>query len=469
MTADRGSAPEPSASASDGAEVQLLRRHLERERTSRRQAEQIAERATRDLYDHQAELTLLSAVASASNHASSIEEALGRVLNLVGKHTRWPVADAYLVDPYTGLLSPTDIWYVADEQAYEPFRAATDERFFSPAEGLPGLVVSSAEPVWIEDIAEGDLFLRRAEAAASGLNAAFSVPIMAGDEAVGAMEFLTEVSTPRDEALLALMAQVGTQLGRVVERARNRTGLERVAQELAVGNEELARSNADLQTFASVASHDLAEPLRTTAGFLELLRERARLEGQSRELLEQAIAEIARLKGMITGVLEYARAGGVAVGVEQCELGDALELATKALQEQITTSAAEIQVRDPLPVVRGDLDGLTRVFQNLISNAIKFVAPGRAPRIVVAARLDEGDWVVSITDNGIGVEPADSELIFGMFRRSAHTADYRGNGIGLTVCARIIEAHGGRMWVDPGPDGGSTVCFTLPDLKAGDD
>ena len=451
----------PGAEPAD--ELELLRRRVAREHSALRHAEEIAERATRDLYDRQVELTLLGAVASASNQAGSIEDALRRVLNLVGEHTGWPVADARLVDPDTGRLVPTDIWYLADEAAYEPFRQATEARSYSPDEGLPGQVLSRAEPIWIEDISDGDAFVRRAEAIASGLRCAFAVPIMVGDDGVGVMEFLNEAPTPRDEGLLALMTQIGTQLGRVVERDRNRTRLQGLADELAAGNEELARSNADLQTFASVASHDLSEPLRTTAGFLELLRQRASLEGQSLELLEQAIAEIERLKGMITGVLEFARAGGAAVRREPVELGHALELAIAGLQEQIAASAADIDVRDALPLVSGDLDGLTRVFQNLISNAIKFVAPDTTPHIVVAARLDGADWLVSITDNGIGIDPADSQLIFGMFRRSQHTADYEGTGIGLPVCARIIEAHGGRMWVQPGPDGGSVMSFTLPD------
>jgi GAF domain-containing protein len=359
----------PGAEPAD--ELELLRRRVAREHSALRHAEEIAERATRDLYDRQVELTLLGAVASASNQAGSIEDALRRVLNLVGEHTGWPVADARLVDPDTGRLVPTDIWYLADEAAYEPFRQATEARSYSPDEGLPGQVLSRAEPIWIEDISDGDAFVRRAEAIASGLRCAFAVPIMVGDDGVGVMEFLNEAPTPRDEGLLALMTQIGTQLGRVVERDRNRTRLQGLADELAAGNEELARSNADLQTFASVASHDLSEPLRTTAGFLELLRQRASLEGQSLELLEQAIAEIERLKGMITGVLEFARAGGAAVRREPVELGHALELAIAGLQEQIAASAADIDVRDALPLVSGDLDGLTRVFQNLISNAIK--------------------------------------------------------------------------------------------------
>jgi signal transduction histidine kinase len=469
MTEDETPSSDPSAGGVGRKnELELLRRRVEREHNALRQAEEIAERATRDLYDRQVELTLLGAVASASNQAGSIEDALSRVLNLVGEHMGWPVADARLVDPDTGRLVPTDIWYLADEHAYEPFREATEARSYSPEEGLPGQVLSRAEPIWIEDIAEGDVFVRRAEAIASGLRCAFAVPIIVGDDGVGVMEFLTEAPTPRNEGLLALMTQVGTQLGRVVERDRNRTSLQALADELATGNEELARSNADLQTFASVASHDLSEPLRTTAGFLELLRERGSLEGGSLELLEQAIAEIDRLKGMITGVLEFARAGGAAVRREPVQLGNPLELAITGLREQIAASAADIEVRDALPVVNGDLDGLRRVFQNLISNAIKFVAPGTTPRIVVGARLDGAEWLVSITDNGIGIDPADSQLIFGMFRRSQHTSDYEGNGIGLPVCARIIEAHGGRIWVEPGPDGGSVMCFTLPDPHAGD-
>ncbi len=219
--------------------------------------------------------------------------------------------------------------------------------------------------------------------------------------------------------------------------------------------EELARANADLAHFASVAAHELRSPLQVISGFASLL---ARSQGEAldergRDCVHWITNGVARLDTLIDDLLAFAGVGAgerVAVPVD---LAAALEP-----DERVTHGA--------LPTVIGDPQQLRQLLQNLVGNACKFVAQGTTPRVHVSAERTDDGWCVSVADNGVGVDPARAGEIFEMFRRLHSREQYDGTGIGLAICERIVDGHGGRIWVEPNPGGGSVFRFTLPDPPA---
>jgi signal transduction histidine kinase len=427
-------------------EARALREELDAERTARREAERIAEENARALYDRQDELELLEMVAAASNEATAIEPALGAAIVYVCAHMRWPVGHAYLADEGSGALAATGVWYLEDEARYAAFRDATEQR---GAPGLPRQVVEAGEPAWVADVATEPGFSRREAAVAAGLRSGFAFPVLMGAQTVGALEFFSDGSTEPDPVLLGLMAQIGVQLGRVVERERSRA--------------ELERSNADLEAFAYLASHDLAEPLRAVAGFVSLLERRyaAQLDDEAREIIGYAVDGAQRMQTMIDDLLLYSRTGTVDLRPERVATGDVVAAALRDLAPRLEETGAHVQVEE-LPAVQADPPQLQRVFQNLLSNAIKYTAPDVEPRVLVSGRQIDGDCELAVADNGIGIDPNNAERVFEMFARVHGGAEYRGTGLGLAISRRIVERHGGRLWVEANPGGGSVFRLTLP-------
>ena len=263
-----------------------------------------------------------------------------------------------------------------------------------------------------------------------------------------------------------LMKDHLARLAPVVERelgeARMRRERRRGEEQLRLSVEELARSNAELEQFAYVVSHDLQEPLRMVASYVQLLDERYKdqLDGNAREFIAYAVDGATRMKRMITDLLAYSRAGknGKEIVAVACEA--ALGQACADLRASITETAAEIS-HGPLPTLPGDAAQFTHLFQNLIGNAIKF--RGQAPpRVHVSAELNGQEWVFSVRDNGIGLDPQFADRIFLVFQRLHAREDYPGTGIGLAIARKIVEHHGGRIWVESEPGKGADFHFTVP-------
>jgi light-regulated signal transduction histidine kinase (bacteriophytochrome) len=225
---------------------------------------------------------------------------------------------------------------------------------------------------------------------------------------------------------------------------------------------ELERSNADLEQFAYAASHDLSEPLRTVAGFSQLLASRyaGRLDDDADEFIGHMTSGVNRMQQLIDDLLVYSRVGRSPLREDAVDLEVVLAEVLDWIAPAVRERDANV-THDQLPTVRGERGQLAQVIQNLLANAIKFTAPDTVPEIHVSAAREGSAWRVSVADNGIGV-PDDSDVIFKMFGR-LHPADaYPGTGIGLALAKRIVETHGGRIWVQPGPGGGSVFSFTLP-------
>ncbi len=225
---------------------------------------------------------------------------------------------------------------------------------------------------------------------------------------------------------------------------------------------DLERSNTELQQFAYVASHDLTEPLRMVVSYLELLNLRAekKLGAEEREFIGYAADGARRMQHLIQDLLAYARVDTRARPLEPIDCERVLASVLANLKVAIAESQTIVE-HDPLPIVQGDVMQLTQVFQNLIGNAIKF--RGReAPKIHVGARRENGEWVFHVRDNGIGIAPKNFERIFILFQRLHTRQEYAGTGMGLAICKKIIERHGGRIWVESKPGEGTTFFFTIP-------
>ncbi len=237
--------------------------------------------------------------------------------------------------------------------------------------------------------------------------------------------------------------------------------------ELANRNSELARSNQELEQFAYVASHDLQEPLRKVTSFVQLLHDRyhAQLDDRADQYLDYAVDGAKRMQRLINDLLAFSRVGRTTDHFVVVALDDTVRAALGNLSTAIEESDASIDVA-PLPIVDGDAGLLTELWLNLIGNSIKFRSDA-PPDIRVAAVRGMNDWTCSVTDNGIGIEPRFAEKVFVIFQRLHGREAYSGTGIGLALCRKIVEFHGGHMWVDVAHHRGTRICFNLPAMAPG--
>jgi light-regulated signal transduction histidine kinase (bacteriophytochrome) len=235
----------------------------------------------------------------------------------------------------------------------------------------------------------------------------------------------------------------------------------RAEYRLAQYASDLARSNAELEQFAYVASHDLQEPLRMVSSFTQLLAKRYqdKLDQDAQEFINFAVDGATRMQNLINDLLAYSRVGTRGKPFRPTDGEAVFKMAVDNLARSITKNDAVI-THDPLPTVSGDEVQLTQLFQNLIGNAVKFHGREK-PRVHVSARQQDGEWVFAVRDNGIGMAPDQQERIFSIFQRLHHRSEYPGTGIGLAICKKIVERHGGRIWVESEVGRGSTFYFTV--------
>lgn len=237
-----------------------------------------------------------------------------------------------------------------------------------------------------------------------------------------------------------------------------------VEAELASRTIELQRSNAELEQFAYVASHDLREPLRMISGYVGLLQRRYadKLDSDALEFIRFAADGASRMDRLVLDLLEFSRVGRLEQAPEPVAIGDVVARVRGDLGLMLDETGGQVTVPDELPVIFGNRPQLTRVFQNLIGNALKYRSPDRPPQVELTVRRRDGDWLFRIADNGIGIAREDFERIFQLFQRLHARGEYDGTGLGLAIAKKIIERHGGRIWVESEPGKGSRFYFTLP-------
>jgi signal transduction histidine kinase len=334
-------------------------------------------------------------------------------------------------------------------EAYQVYVAGTDDHY--PGERLPVVRALAGETLHADDL---DIH------APDGTTVPVEVwatPVLGATGSIeyGIALFVDISERRRIEAALASHVAL-------LELARDE--LARRAIELEQANSQLGRSNEELEQFAYIASHDLAEPLRAISGPISLLGRRYhdQLDAEADQFIDFAVDGCRRMQAMIDDLLAFSRAGRGEGQVEAVDCNLLLHSVTAALAPRIAETRAVLRL-DPLPTVVAQPLQLGQVFQNLTSNALKFVAPGVIPEVAVSAERVEGDWRFSVTDNGVGIEPRHRERVFGMFKRLHTRAEYAGSGIGLALCKRIVERNGGHIGVEDAPVGaGTRFWFTLP-------
>ncbi|MFE9909820.1 sensor histidine kinase [Streptomyces clavifer] len=233
---------------------------------------------------------------------------------------------------------------------------------------------------------------------------------------------------------------------------------------LAEQTGELRRSNSELEQFAYVASHDLQEPLRKVASFCQLLEKRygTELDARGKQYIDFAVDGAKRMQVLINDLLTFSRVGRVHESWKPVDLDRSLDRALANLALIVEESGATVVRADPLPELLGDATSLAMVWQNLIGNAVKFRRPDVPCRITVGCVREGEEWHLTVADNGIGIAPEFADKVFVIFQRLHARDEYEGTGIGLALCRKIIEFHGGRIWLDPGPAEGTLIHFTLP-------
>jgi PAS domain S-box-containing protein len=226
---------------------------------------------------------------------------------------------------------------------------------------------------------------------------------------------------------------------------------------------DLERSNLELEQYAYVASHDLQEPLRSIGGFAQLLEERYgdKLDDDGKRFIGFITKGVARMQALIADLLTYSRAGQNTLRTQEVDTGALVHETLSSLDAAIRDAGAEVDV-GKLPVIHADRAALAQLFGNLLSNALKFSDGRRPPHVDVFAARDDGGWRFTVADNGLGIDAKDADRVFGMFERLHGEDAYGGTGIGLAICKRIVERHGGRIWYEPAPGGGAAFSFTLP-------
>ena len=441
---------------------------------------EIAERvrAEADLQRQNASSQLLRSIAVTANEATDWEDALRRTLTQICDYQEWPVGHVYMPSASDGEVrwQPSSVWYLRDEQQFGDFRETTARRVFQNGEGLPGRVAASGQPAWISDVAHDEAFARSSVAEQSGLRAALAFPVMVGDEVAAVLEFFSDEAEAPDPQALEVMGLVGTQLGRVVERARAEALQRRAHDELEARVEERtqelsrakeaaeAASRAKSQFLANM-SHELRTPLNAIIGYSEMLHEEAEDDSEDKEDLERIHSASKHLLSLINDVLDLAKvdAGRMELMLEEFPADQPLQQAITDIrpQAQANGNTVQLQIADDAGTIRADSLKIRQALTNLLSNAAKFTQGGA----ITATVEREGEWILyRVADTGIGMSPEQQAKLFQPFTQadSSTTRQYGGTGLGLVITRRFCHLMGGEVTMHSEPNQGTTFTMRLP-------
>ena len=407
-----------------------------------------------------------SAIARFLGGEEPLAEAIRGIIQVLCERLEFACGARWSLDEAQNRLRCIESWSVEDP-AIKQFLETSGRATFIPGKsGLIREVLATGRSVWIADVTTRPDFLRAQLARDAGLRGAFALPVAVGERVLGAVEFFSREVREPDQWLLQIAMSGGRQMGQLMARRQAEAAMREANAALEQQARELTRSNEELQQFAYVASHDLQEPLRMVSSYTQLLARRHgdKLDGDAREFMDFIVDGAARMKQLIEDLLEYSRVGTRGHAFEPVDSAASLDRALGNLRAAREAAGAEV-TRGNLPKVFADGSQLTQLFQNLVGNAIKFHG-AEPPRIHVEGE-ERGDvWVFSVKDNGIGLDTQYAERIFMMFQRLHSKSEYPGTGIGLAICKKIVQRHGGRIWVDSQPGRGATFGFTIPRPQA---
>ncbi len=431
----------PHATAADGSEEAALRQQLAEAR-----AHQVATSETLRIIsrspttDLQAVLDAIAAQAARLCHArlAAVSRVEGDGLRLASHHGALPVSR-------TG-------------EAGAAARTPVDRT------SVNGRAVVDRRTLHIHDLAaesDDDFPTAKALQKRDGTRTILVVPMLHDDSAIGTISVRRQRVRPFTAPEIALLETFADQAVVAIEHTR-------LFQELEDRTAALERSNAELEQFAYVASHDLQEPLRVVSSYVQLLAERyaGQIDSRADRYIGYSVTAVERMRTLINDLLAYSRIGTRGRDMVPTKTANVLNQVLEGLAVTIRETAAEI-TRDPLPPVRADAPQLGQLFQNLLGNALKYRSE-RPPRIHIGVERQGERWQFAVRDNGIGIDPQYAKRIFLVFRRLHTWEEYPGAGIGLAICEKIVERHGGQLWVESQVGQGATFFFTLPAMGEDD-
>jgi signal transduction histidine kinase/DNA-binding NarL/FixJ family response regulator len=466
-------------------EIAKLSRRLQRERKTRLAAEQIAETGLRELYEKQQQLQVLEKITASANQTASVADALQFAIATICQYTGWMVGHAYLCEqdgPGTRLY-PSSIWYLAKPERLQAFRELTEKAELEFGVGLPGRVLATGTPAWIVDVNEDDNFPRAQVARLAGIRAGFAFPVLVGSEVTAVLEFFTDKPVELDEPLLRLMSQIGTQLGRCVERDRAESRLKKREEALAAAKEaaEAARDGAERarceaeaanlakSTFLATMSHEIRTPMNGVLGMIEVLERQAFPEDRRRMIVTMRESAQALLR-IIDDVLDFSKieAGRLELEAIPFSLSGLVEGMLDTFRPQVLakglTLDAEIDAGSQDALI-GDPTRVRQILFNLLSNAIKFTDHGVVRVRAGTLPLGGGSTrtTLAVSDTGIGMGAEQLARLFQPFVQadSSTTRQFGGTGLGLSIIQRLAQVMAGDVAVESAPGVGSTFTVTL--------
>jgi signal transduction histidine kinase/DNA-binding response OmpR family regulator len=465
-----------SATQDFAEETQKWKLRSERDRRARLEAEAIAERGLRQLYEKKVQIELLGNIAVAASESICAEDALRFALARICQTTGWTLGHAYYVHSVAEgkRLASTGIWIGSGTECTRAFQIASDAAEFDSGIGLPGRVLSSGKPALIPDLSQDANFPRAEVARIGGIRAGFAFPVVAGSDVVAVLEFFADTALAPDEFFLQLMAQIGTVLGRVVERSRlsriaddRNRNLQAEIVERRLAEEAAEAANRAKSQFLANMSHEIRTPLNGVIGLTGIVLD-TELTLDQRECLETVKFSADSLLTVVNDILDFSKieAGKIDLEVIDFNLRACVEDALKMFALRATEKglALRCDLAPTLPErVRGDSGRLRQIILNLVGNAIKFTNNGE-----VALRAEpesrEGDELTlrfTVSDTGIGIPQEKLESIFSPFTQadSSTTRKYGGTGLGLTISARLASMMGGRISVESEIGRGSRFCL----------
>ena len=326
-------------------------------------------------------------------------------------------------------------------------------------------VVRTRAPVVIADAAKGDWMIRFPNIRRqvdSGIRSILLIPLMFEGKILGAINLSSVTPGAYSDTEAKFAERVASQIAGSIANAELYAAIAEAERQLGQRAEELARSNAELETFAYVASHDLQEPLRMVSSYVKLLEQRYkdRLDDAADDFIHYAVDGAERMQALINDLLAFSRVGTHVEPFEPTDCSGVVDEALINLHVAVEECGAKVTT-DDMPTLTADRGQLVQVFQNLIGNAVKFRGD-RPAKVHVGARPCEDGWELWVSDNGIGIDSKYYERIFAVFQRLHRRSEYDGTGIGLAICKKIVERHGGRMWVESEVGRGSTFHLTIP-------
>ena len=390
------------------------------------------------------ELRLLQTATMTISAAEDFETAVAQVIREVCVASGWIAGEMWIPTEDGSRLELAPGWWAASPEMEEFFVEASAPQTMGPGEGLPGLVWVEQRAAWIDVVTTRRQGPRIDTARRVGFAAGVAMPVLAEGAVVAVLGFFADHRRTEDDRWTNVLSAIAAQLGPVLSRKR-------AEDELARQAVELARSNADLRLFAELAAHELQQPLHAVVRMLAQALDDA---SDAEALLEKALASARLLQDAIDGLLRYASVGKpVTRPIAAAEVADQ---AIADLSLEIERARATI-ARQPLPTVAADAAQLRLVFHNLLANAIRYRADEP-----LSVEIGSSAGVLFVRDNGRGIDPQDHGRVFELFRRGASAREVDGVGIGLALSRRVVEAHGGELWLASEPGRGTTFFFTLP-------